>query len=502
MKIKPLVLVAWVGVFAGASLPAADSDHIRLARSTPEAQGISSRAILKFLAAVAATHDDALDSFMLVRHGHVVAEGWWAPYDAATPHALYSGTKSFTSLAVGFAAHEKRLRLDDRVLDFFPAHAPADPGDNLRAMRIKDLLTMTTGHAEEPPFRNNPALIRTFLHAPVLHPPGTHFLYNTTATDMLGIIVEHVTGATLRDYLEPRLFGPLGITDLRWTRLPEGFDDGGIGLSIRTEDFACFGQLLLQKGRWQDRRLVPTEWIEAATGRQTATGANAASDAAQGYGFQFWRGRHNTYRADGAFGQFCIVMPEQDAVVVITSGIMTHHMQSMLNLVWEHLLPAMQPNRLPEDAASVAALVRTLAEASHRPVIGRADLPVLIQDERRSYVFEPNAVQLTAMVLDSSNEETVTLRLRFNDGPEQRVVCGRGAWKKGRAAFSVFPEQPVAASAAWTGDDTLGAKLIFYETPFAMTLTMRFSGSEVSIDPVWNIAFGSTVQPRLVGRAR
>src|SRR5690606_11673411 len=142
---------------------------------------------------------------------------------------------------------------------------------------IRDLLTMTTGHDTEPPFRGNPALSRSFLNAPVPHPPGTHFLYNTTATDMLGIVVEKVTGESLREYLHPRLFDPLGITELRWTKLPEGFNDGGIGLSLRTEDFAHFGQLLLQKGLWQGRQLVPAEWIDAASSVQTSSRTGPAS---------------------------------------------------------------------------------------------------------------------------------------------------------------------------------------------------------------------------------
>lgn len=488
--------LAW----GGAPLRATDLDHPRLPRSTPEAQGIPSGAVLKFLAGVATTQGDVMDSFMLIRHGHVVAEGWWAPYDADTPHALYSGTKSFTSTAVGLAMAEGRLRLDDRVLGFFPAEAPAEPSDHLRATRIRDLLTMTTGHDTEPPFRDNPALSRTFLHAPVPHPPGTHFLYNTAATDMLGIIVEKVTGESLRDYLQPRLFGPLGITDLRWTKLLEGFNDGGIGLSLRTEDFARFGQLLLQKGRWRGRQVVPAEWIEAATSIQTGSRTGPASDASQGYGFQFWRGRHNTYRADGAFGQFCLVLPEQDAVVVITSGIPLAQMRSMLDLVWEHLLPAMQPGPLPENETGAAELVRTLTHATRLPAANAAGRPEHFAAVGRTYTFTANPIHLTSLKVEADNRESLILSLRFNDGPTQRLVCGRGAWQKGRLAFSVFPEQPVAGSAGWISADTLVTKLIFPETPFAITLTLRFSADEMSVGPEWNIAFGPTQQPRFTGR--
>ena len=172
------------------------------------------------------------------------------------------------------------------------------------------------------------------------HKPGTHFLYNTPATYMLSAIVQKVTGITVLDYLRPRLFEPLGIENPQWDTSPQGISLGGYGLSVRTEDIARFGQLYLQKGVWMGKRLVPSAWIDAATTRQTSSGSNPTSDWEQGYGYQFWRSRHGLYRGDGAFGQFCIVMPEQDAVVAITSG--GRDMQAVMNLVWEKLLPALQ----------------------------------------------------------------------------------------------------------------------------------------------------------------
>src|SRR5262245_51520973 len=191
-------------------------------RSSPEAQGISSAAVLAFV-------DDTdkkiahLHSFMLVRHGHVVAEGWWTPYDANTRHELYSLSKSFTSTAVGLAIADGKLSLDDPVLKFFPDEAPKEPSANLKAMRVRDLLCMSTGHQTEPrlnPFLASPteapkkepqSWVKTFLAHPVPFKPGTHFLYNTAATYMQSAVVQKVTGQTVLDYLRPRLFEPLGI---------------------------------------------------------------------------------------------------------------------------------------------------------------------------------------------------------------------------------------------------------------------------------------------------
>src|SRR6185437_11021382 len=313
----------------------------------PEAQGIAPSAILAFVEE--ANHKiDALHSFMLVRHGHVVAECWWSPYDAKTRHELYSLSKSFTSTAVGLAIAEGKLSIDDPVLKFFPSDAPEQPSNNLKAMRVHDLIRMNTGHQSEPSLAaSKQSWVKTFLAHPVPFKPGTHFLYNTPATYMLSAIVQKVTGQTVLDYLRPRLFEPLGIENPTWGTSPQGISLGGYGLSVRTEDIAKFGQLYLQKGIWHGKQLVPAAWVETATARQTSNGSNPQSDWDQGYGFQFWRCRNNVYRGDGAFGQFCVVLPEQDAVVVVTSGV--KNMQAVLNLIWERLLPAMKSGALPAD---------------------------------------------------------------------------------------------------------------------------------------------------------
>ena len=258
---------------------------------------------------------DALHSFMLLRGGKVVAEGWWYPYNPDSPHRLYSLSKSFTSTAVGLAVEEGLMSLDDLVLDHFPEEAPAEPDENLAAMRVRDLLRMNTGHLKEQAdafwSTERDTWAESFLAVPVGLKPGTHFVYNTGATYMAGLMVQRLTGGTLIDYLTPRLFAPLGIEGATWQSDDEGYNVGGWGLRIRTEDIARFGQLLLQRGMWDGRRLLPEWWVAEATALQTANGSDPDSDWDQGYGYQFWRCRHNAYRGDGAFGQYCIVMPDQ-----------------------------------------------------------------------------------------------------------------------------------------------------------------------------------------------
>lgn len=325
-------------------------DERLLPRSTPESQGVSTPVLLEFLKA-ADERIKSLHSFMLVRHGHVVAEAWWAPEAAEKAHVLWSLSKSFTSTAVGLAVAEGKLSIDDPVLKFFPDKAPAEPSDNLKAMTVRDLLTMSAGHSDEVNLRGETDWIRAFLAHPVPHKPGTHFRYNTPATFMQSAIVQKVTGQTVVDYLQPRLFGPLGIAAPKWDANPQGISIGGYGLYLQTEDIAKFGQMYLQNGVWQGKQLVPEDWVALATSKQVPNGSNPESDWNQGYGFQFWRSRHGAYRGDGKDGQFCVVLPDQDAVIVLTAN--TGNMQDELNVVWEKLLPAFHPQPLAESSTAL-----------------------------------------------------------------------------------------------------------------------------------------------------
>lgn len=360
LSILALLLTAgWQANAADASLP----------RSTPEAQGISSAAVRAFIEA-ADEEIHTLHSFMLVRHGQVIAEAWWKPEAAEKKHVMWSLSKSFASTAVGIAAEEGKLSLEDPVLKFFPGEAPADPGENLKAMRVRDLLSMSGGHDVEPKFQlDQGPSVKDFLAHPVAHKPGTWFRYNTPGSYMLSAIVTKATGQTVLAYLTPRLFQPLGIENPDWGTTAEGYNLGGYGLFIRTEDIAKFGQLYLQKGRWNGRQLLSEKWVAEATAKHVDNSkapSGRTSDWQQGYGFQFWRCQHNAYRGDGRDGQICLVMPEQDAVIAITAQ--TGQMQAELDLVWDKLLPNFQSAALPANPAELAKLTQTAGSLEAHPV--------------------------------------------------------------------------------------------------------------------------------------
>ena len=469
----------------------------RLPRSRPEAEGVSSLGIMAFLEAAAKKQE--FHSFMMVRHGRVVAEGWWSPYGPKFNHTLYSMSKSFTSTAVGFAVAEGKLRVDDKVVSFFPDDLPGRVSELLAALRVKDLLTMSVGDEKEPTAAmvKEENWVKTFLAQPVTHAPGSTFMYNSGATYMLSAIVQQVTGQKIIDYLRPRLFEPLGIEGTAWETCPRGINVGGWGLSIQTEGLAKFGQLYLQKGAWKGRQILPARWVEEATSFKIQQPLpakpgrpNEKNDWLQGYCYQFWRCQHNAFRGDGAFGQFTIVMPEQDAVIAITSE--CGDMQGQLDLVWEHLLPAMKGSPLPADRPAQAQLQQTLSSLALTPPRGQTSSPVVGTTSGKTFRIDPNDLGLlSASFVFQKDACLLILGAREAEHP---IVCGIEKWHRGVTALPGTPPRlvsggapkpgtlsKVAASGTWKDENTFEILLRYYETPHHDLVTCRFDAGKVQI---------------------
>ena len=373
--------------------------------------------------------------------------------------------------------------------------------DSIDALHSFMLLRMNTGHLKEQAdafwSTERDTWAESFLAVPVGLKPGTHFVYNTGATYMAGLMVQRLTGGTLIDYLTPRLFAPLGIEGAIWQSDDEGYNGGGWGLRIRTEDIARFGQLLLQRGMWDGRRLLPEWWVAEATALQTANGSDPDSDWDQGYGYQFWRCRHNAYRGDGAFGQYCIVMPDQDAVVAITAGV--GDMQQVLDLVWDHLLPAMENEALPP--ADNGPLAERLRGLSLTPQEGLSTSALAGKHSGRRFLFAPNERNLRAITFAFGEEETL-VTVEDTSGVEQPIRIGHGAWVEGSTSFTSDHSQPIAASGAWSADGTYNVRLCFYETPFRPLLTFRFAEDRLLFDMEYNVGFGETKWEELTATAQ
>lgn len=395
----------------------------KLPRASAESQGISSEVLIRLTERLR-DEVNSPNSLMVLRHGKVIAECWWAPHSPETTHALYSLSKSFTSTATGFAVSEGKLSLDDKVVDIFAEDLPADFNDPasaekyalLKKATLRDLLTMSGGQEREPGLKGlfpldfsrpepGDCWEKEFFAQPFLHEPGTRFLYNTAGTYMVSSAVQKAVGESIRDYLVPRLFQPLAIETPFWESSPDGVSKGGTGLFLHTEDVAKFGQFCLQRGMWNGKQLLPAEWVDMATRAHVSNGTDPNSDWAQGYGFQFWRCRFSVYRGDGMFCQFMIVIPEKDVVVAITSD--CNNYQQVVNVVFEELLPehinperrksVFQDEPLPENVAAVARLKELAASltakegASGSVVMENVHLPSkILGRDTTFYVYLPN----------------------------------------------------------------------------------------------------------------
>ena len=481
---------------------------VELPRSTPEQQGIDSAAVADFVEALDTEIED-VHGLMVLRHGHVVAEGWWAPYRPEFIHTLFSLSKSFASTGIGLALAEGRLSVHDQVISFFPDAVPEEPTWRLEAMRVSDLLSMSTGHIGEDlrafSFDSDSPLPEAFLSLPVAHKPGTHFNYNTPASYMLSAIVQKVTGENLLDYLRPRLLDPLGIEDATWSTDAQGVAHGGFGLSITTESIARFGQLYLQQGEWEGEQLLSPEWVEQATSRQTSNGSNPDSPWDQGYGYQFWRNRHGAYRASGLGGQLALVMPEQDAVVAITAG--TSQVADIFDLVWDRLAPGMQDEPLDDNPAEVERLRERLSNLSIR--VPAADPAADGHQEwlGRAWQFEDNEFEISELALRNQDDQTLVVITTPTGAHE--IAIGSGTWMPGRTGL--FPEAAgallgddqgqghrMAAAGAWTGTDEFTFRLAYTETSRVTTLRLQFSEASLALDIARRGGFGQGV-PTLRG---
>lgn len=444
-----------------------------LPAAAPSAVGVDARGVHAFLDAVESAPDIEPHSLMVLRHDRVAAAGWWAPYAAHRPHLLYSLSKSFTSTAAGLAAAEGLLSLDDPVLSYFPEFADDITDPRSRAMLVRHVASMASGHEAETLDRaralDRENLVRGFLLVPPDREPGTVFAYNQPTTYTLAAIVQRVTGQRMTDYLRPRLFDPLGIGPTAWTQRPAGRDIGFSGMFATTDAIARLGLLYLRGGVWDGRRVLPAEWVAEATRPHVSNAGGFAQgpDWRQGYGLQFWMSRHG-YRGDGAYGQFCLVLPEYDAVIATTAA--TDRLQGLLNLVWEHLLPALAPAPLDGRAEDDGALAERLSGLAlphlplkPAPADESAWSPAEFTPEGGRCPQQPSLTGVTVRPAGtgwtlSLAEGADRLDLHF-DGTGWAVADGPAA------------PVPTAVSAGWTDDGALVCDVLFVETPHHLVVT-------------------------------
>ena len=442
-----------------------------LLRSTPESVGIPSSALIRLIAELKKL--DSLNSIMVLRHGHVCAEGWWKPYSPDIPHILFSLSKSFTSVAVGLAQDEGLLKISDTLISYFPEYDAVVTDPRMRSVTLRNLLTMASGHAScaRPAMLADPDgdWVRGFLASALEYEPGSRFVYNSAATYMLAAVLRKVTGTNVREYLIPRLFDPLCITPGMWECCPKGTNAGGWGFYLKTEDLAKFAQLLLDGGVWNGRPLIPADYLREATGRQIDNSMNEAPDWKLGYGYQFWQNRYG-FRGDGASGQYAIVLPEQDIAIATTSGL--PDMQRILTLIWDILLPAVTCDTLPEnppDQNELTGLLSTLSIPLASGDLTRRHAPAV-------WKFRPNEAGITDVAV-SFGEKDCLLEFHSRHGTE-KLRAGFGFNCDNLLRLNDSLPRRTAASAAWISENVLEIRLCCYEASFRGEFRLDFASME------------------------
>ncbi len=469
-----------------------------LQRARPSEAGVDADAVEALLDDAQADGID-LHSLLICRRGRVAVELYRWPYRADRPRIGHSLAKSFTACAVGLAVAEGSFALTDTVVSFFPEHLPRVVDGNLAAMTVRDLLTMRTGHAEETSGSRWRVLktswIAEFFKIPVVHPPGSVYVYTSAASYMLAAILARTTGETLHSYLKPRLFEPLGIAGETWDVGTDGINPGGNGLTCKSIDLLKFGMLHAQKGMWKGHRLLPESWITEAT--------RPFGDS--NYGYHWVTGPDGEFYAMGMFGQIIAMFPAYDAVLVVTSATGGSHPCS------EHLLPAMRKHlktMFPEKT-----LIRADADARlDAQIAGMAtcDAPVSLTTPlteysgAMDYAVLDNPRGIRNLTLDFS-PEACTLRLTDADG-EHAITVGIDRWIEGETTipgeqlhhgYSLTPAR-VVASARWVDRDTLEMTWIFVETAFRDTVICHFSGERLTLARRVNVNSGALKDADLI----
>lgn len=488
-------------------------------RTTPEAVGIPSASVEWLLDRLEEGWTEP-HGLMIMRHGKVCAEGWWAPYASGIRHGLQSHTKTYAATAVGIAYTEGLLKLTDRIVDIFADEIPENPSENLKKLTVRDVLCMGCGMDTMP--RPSKDWIREFLATPVNHVPGTTFMYNSTGSTFLGAIVRKLTGLGLHDYLKPRLFDKIGIDaeNLRWITMPDGMEIGGGGLFATTEDNLRLMKLYADGGVWEGERILAEDYVKLATSKQNDSATERAvnppaEDNFVGYGFQIWMCRpKGVYRADGAMGQFTIVFPERDMLLAITenaSGSTGGAMpQKALDTIWKWMdaLPGPETEILPEDPEASAHLARRMQMLALPAPLRSPESPLQEKINGSTYAVTDGYFALAdaGMVRFMSGEDrpggAKALSLTFAenactltclvDGKPQSLTAAMD----GTRLRNELPGMPSIAlcSGCWEADNVFRLRLRMVETCNETSITFTFSGDQAQVETCSNHVFAGGAQ--------
>lgn len=475
-----------------------------LPRISPSFAGLSASGIETLLRAMDSAGLE-LHSFMLARRGQVVAEAWWRPYGPQRVHMMHSVTKALTSTGVGVAVHEGLFSLEDRVLSFFPERTPADSSGHLAQMRVRDLLTQTSGHdhgVSGAVWRSiSTSWIDEFLKIPVAHPPGTHFQYSSATSFMLSAIVTRTSGQSLQDYLASRVFEPIAMRSVLWDMGPEGINPGGNGASMTSEDLLRLAILYAADGCWNGNRVLPEGWVSATS----------KADTARPYGYHWWVWPEQPgFFAFGAFGQYAFVFPEHELALVTTAavpGSISRPDVGIPPLIWDYL---------PRIVTGADATIESDASLAHYLQCRQLELGGTNAPGHRAsnvsgmrFEAESNADGIQAIRIDFS-ESRCRVLLQYehhthciNAGLGEAQVESETTLPGAGLHHGYEPERlKTVASGYWNAANIFTLKCQYIETAFCDTFVFVINNNSLNMQRSVNVNGGDVQRPVIYAHSR
>jgi CubicO group peptidase (beta-lactamase class C family) len=447
--------------------------------SSPEAQGMDSGRLANLLAYIEEENIN-VHSVLVVRHGYLVAEAYRYPYQPDTRHSLQSCTKSVVSALVGIGIQQGYIEgVDLHLVDLFPQGSIAHLDEAKRALTLEDVLTMRSGlpmgENVPPEVWQSEQLVPAILDLPMGAEPGGKFVYNGTASELLGAIVGETAGMKTLDFATRNLFEPLGIWDVQWDTYGPEHVSANAGLWLTPRDMAKFGYLYLKNGQWEGIQLLSPDWVTASTSAHVRNPGLGTQPFADGYGYQWWVDDDGYYMAIGAGGQAILVYPDLDLIAVFTSGLKLGDDGLPVGLFDSFIIPAVQAETSlpenPEKSAELQTWVQALAEPEPTPVPPSPATAETISDQ--VYSFEDNDLGWTS------------LTLRFDPGaPEAVMIINDLEMHIGLDGVVRTSNDQSLLKGRWIGDDRFQIDWETLGSPYPTQVLLRFEAAAVSVR-VW-----------------
>ena len=465
-----------------------------LPEASPESLGISSHDIIDFIHNLESSGTE-MHGFMILRHGKVAAKGWWTPYAPGLIHGSQSLTKTTTGAAYGIAEQEGILSLEDRLIDIFPEYACETTGPYWDQLKMRHLLTMSTG-MESMPDVTDPDWKRKFFRMKIVHEPGTAFYYNSIACSMVGACIAKKTGIGLREYLKPRLFDKIGIDNnsIRWYRHGDGTENGSGGIVTTTEDNARLMQLFLQGGIWEGEQIISPNWVRFAVRVQNNRFSSPDGSQNLGYGGMMWV-MNGIFYADGAMGQLAVGFPEQDMVISLNQTVSNPDANRKMRDVLFGFASKAHESALPEDPEGQASLKKICACLAIAAPEYSPDSPIISDINGRRCRVHDGHVAFFAEDLAIFNkeyqEDVYAFTFRFkqrllyltveSESGVHTVCASMDGRRYTNHIEGKIPATELLLNAFWKDSDTLKLEIRWMESCRSRSITFRFDTDGVEM---------------------